>query len=321
MRLVAFSVVVACAWFVAVNLVASTVAWWLTPAVVSRTAGFDAAGRASALFAWRMWPSVLSLMVSIGVAWPSFLMHESSSADEPLTGWLIAAIAIAVALLAMGVGAVWRASRAAHVRATRWKAGARPVGPGTLLVARDLATAAVAGVWRPTVFVSRRLSDVLTPGELRAVLAHEWAHAAARDNVKRALLLAAPDPMRFTRRGATIVEGWMTATEHAADDRVAALGRAAAVDLASALVKAARVLGAGGAEPALVRNVAGHGDLPGRVLRLLDDADSHRRATVLWPRLLMRGLAAVMVLGPAVCTPAFSPAVHAVSEFFVNGRF
>ncbi len=93
------------------------------------------------------------------------------------------------------------------------------------------------------------------------------------------------------------------------------------VDLASALVKAARVLGAGGAEPALVRNVAGHGDLPGRVLRLLDDADSHRRATVLWPRLLMRGLAAVMVLGPAVCTPAFSPAVHAVSEFFVNGRF
>ena len=188
-------------------------------------------------------------------------------------------VMLGVVVVTGSLHAVWGAWRAAAVTTAAWRSAAQPAATGTLIVDRGLATAAVAGMWRPTVFVGRALADRLTPSEFRAVLAHEWAHARAGDNVKRALLLGAPDLLRFTSRGAGLITAWMVATEHAADDRVARLGRDAALDLASALVKAARIAAVPTVEPALVRSMSEHGEVSGRVVRLLDELVGRWRVT------------------------------------------
>lgn len=45
-----------------------------------------------------------------------------------------------------------------------------------------------AGLWRPQVYLSTGLLNALRPDEIRAVVAHEYSHAARRDNL-RALIL------------------------------------------------------------------------------------------------------------------------------------
>ena len=76
------------------------------------------------------------------------------------------------------------------------------------------------------------------------MLAHERAHVAARDNLKRLWLQCGVDGVVWTRRGAVMEGAWQEAAEDAADDR-ATLAGSRAVDLASALVTVARMAAPG----------------------------------------------------------------------------
>jgi hypothetical protein len=105
---------------------------------------------------------------------------------------------------------------------------------------------AVAGTLRPRLFVAEKICAALSDAELRAALAHECGHLAAHDNLKRALLRACRDVLSIVPVGRALDRAWAESTEVAADEHAARTGGPwAALDLAAALIKIARLVPAG----------------------------------------------------------------------------
>ena len=89
-------------------------------------------------------------------------------------------------------------------------------------------------------FVARTVVDACDAGELRAVVAHEQAHAGARDNLRRLLMAGAPDALAWLPVGAGMMREWAAMAELAADE-TAVSHSSDRLHLASALVKVARL--------------------------------------------------------------------------------
>ncbi|HYG10333.1 MAG TPA: hypothetical protein VD835_10320, partial [Pyrinomonadaceae bacterium] len=105
---------------------------------------------------------------------------------------------------------------------------------------------AVVGVTRPRLFIAGHLFDKLSAEELRAAVMHEHGHLTAHDNLKRAALRACRDVLMLVPAGRTLDNAWVEQSEAAADEHAARAGGASlALDLASALVKIARLVPAG----------------------------------------------------------------------------
>jgi Zn-dependent protease with chaperone function len=104
---------------------------------------------------------------------------------------------------------------------------------------------AVIGIIRPRLFVANQVFDTLTAEELSAALQHEAGHLAARDNLKRALMRVCRDMLLLVPFGKNLDREWLEATESAADDHATCFGGHSHIDLASALVKIARLVPAG----------------------------------------------------------------------------
>jgi Zn-dependent protease with chaperone function len=94
----------------------------------------------------------------------------------------------------------------------------------------------VAGVLRPTVYVSRGALARLGEAELLAALHHERAHVRGRDTLVLCLLSCLADLAPLAPRGS--IEAYQMAREAAADQ--AAVAGAGKLDLASALLALAR---------------------------------------------------------------------------------
>jgi Zn-dependent protease with chaperone function len=115
--------------------------------------------------------------------------------------------------------------------------------------------------------------EILTPEEISAAVAHEKGHLAARDNLKRGLLRACRDALLMIPSGRSLDKAWSEASEEAADENAAREGNGVALDLASALVKIARVIPPG-ARPTMPAGVFLFGDdetkgIKSRVRRLI----------------------------------------------------
>src|SRR5262249_56091405 len=82
----------------------------------------------------------------------------------------------------------------------------------------------------------------LTREEMAAAIADEGGHLAARDNLKRAALRACRDALAIFPCGASLDRAWAEASEAAADEHAARGESAVALDLASALIKIARLV-------------------------------------------------------------------------------
>jgi hypothetical protein len=102
---------------------------------------------------------------------------------------------------------------------------------------------------------------------------HEHGHLAAHDNLKRAALRASRDVLMLVPAGRTLDNAWVEHSEAAADEHAARAGGAPlALELASALVKIARLVPAG-ATPrmpagAFLFGEDGAAGLAGRIRRL-----------------------------------------------------
>jgi hypothetical protein len=95
----------------------------------------------------------------------------------------------------------------------------------------------------------------------------------------------------------------------------------AAHDLASAIVKAARLAPGLAGSPALVSGIAQGREITARVSRLIDPPVV-REAPVVGRRRVAVLLGGCVVVGLAAFhLPGVLAAVHAVSELLVNGRF
>jgi beta-lactamase regulating signal transducer with metallopeptidase domain len=129
----------------------------------------------------------------------------------------------------------------------------------------------VVGVFQPKLFIAEQIFSLLSEEELAAAILHESGHLATHDNFKRVLLRVCGDLLVFPM-GKTLEREWAQCSESAADEYAAQIKAETALDLASALVKIARIV-----PPAASPNMPlgafliekTDADITGRVRRLL----------------------------------------------------
>jgi hypothetical protein len=137
------------------------------------------------------------------------------------------------------------------------------------VVNSDDLIACCVGLLRPQVLVSRGLLAALPEAQVKAVLAHEQAHAERRDNLRGFLVHAAT--LAWPRRRRELLRADLAADAEQACDVEAA----AVMGEANVVIDAMRRLTSYGAEVTLRRGVAfGEGDTAQRIENLQIDAST-----------------------------------------------
>ena len=276
------------------------------------------------LLAMRMLPFALSALFVLALCVPSYLWLEPTVGAERVGG--------ICAFLGLLCAATWLHSIARTVfslfASFRHNCLCRLAGhetrlPGapfpTVVLEDEAPLLAMSGLLRSRLLISRGVLRTLSAEELDAALSHEHAHRTSRDNVKRLLLLLAPDIFPFVRPLRTLEHSWAKFTEWAADDRATAADSSRAVSLAAALVQIAR-MGSGPRLPFLSTSLLDcDRDLSVRVNRLLQAAPiasarpSKTRPLLSAASFLLAGCLAALLLAP----PTLS-LVHELLELLVH---
>jgi Zn-dependent protease with chaperone function len=321
--------VLGAALLLAVHLVVSTALSLLVALALPRfeaRPGGSPARRASTLFCFSLLPALSGLAVALGLALPAWLVHEPRGTNETAGPVLVALAAAGAALVAGRAGAAlldqWRTWRLVR----RWSATGRPLAGLPLPATRiphEFPVAAVFGLVRGRLFLADRLLIALSPEELEGVVAHEVAHRAARDNLKRLLLRASPDVLALTGLGARLRQAFEDAAEAAADGRACA--RVSPLVLARTLLKVASLVPPGQRLDAAVAALHRDGALSARVLALVaaqERADAGGVALTRTGRRAPPGLAAALVAAAlaalAVASDSSLRTTHALLESLVH---
>lgn len=211
----------------------------------------SAAAQAQVLFYLRLLPFACALVFVCGFVIPAYLHHEPHATNEVVSLKLAFFAAFCLCGLAL---AVWRGLHswvATRRLVADWlrhseRVELASVGVPVYRLQHRFPVIAVVGVVRPRLFIAAHLFDALSAEELRAALLHEQGHLAARDNLKRAALRACRDVLMIVPAGRALDRAWVEQSEAAADEHAAREnGASLALDLASALVKVARLVPAG----------------------------------------------------------------------------
>jgi Zn-dependent protease with chaperone function len=260
------------------NALASLLATALWRALGVWSRHWSARVRAALLFALRIIPAAVSVVLVTTLLVPSYLKYEPPTTTEEI-GTKLALISLVSAtgvLLACWRGlASWRATRSLMKEWMREAVPVRIAGVNipAYRIRHPFPVIAVVGTIRPALFVAGRVLDALSEEEMSAAVAHECGHLAARDNLKRILLRACRDVLTIVPCGRSLDRAWAENAEGAADEYAANLGPAVALNLASALIKLARMIPAG-ARPTMPLGayLLGHeeGGVRWRVRRLID---------------------------------------------------
>ncbi len=229
---------------------------------------------ARTLFLLRMSPLVLTLMAVLAFCIPSYLWLEPRMSGEKVG---VACVLLAVLGVTVWVPSLVRVAGAV-CGTTRYlheceRHGRKISVPGeqspALLLADKTAVLAVAGVFRPRLLISRRVMRGLSSEQRDAALRHEQAHRTSGDNLKRFLILLAPDAVPFFGRFRKLERAWSKFAEWAADDQATDGDPQRALSLASALVRVAKMGSRPRASYLACSLVGGGQELSERVERLL----------------------------------------------------
>jgi hypothetical protein len=264
------------------------------------------------LLALRLLPVAGALLFAVTVVLPAFLSREPYRDREAVGPLLLILAAFALLTLGHGIWRGWRAWTAARsLLQTCGPAKRHVVENGCIVQVVDIPKPIVGVIGlRPRVVAAECVISACSRDEFRQVVAHEAAHVSTRDNLKLLLLLACPDALAWTVLGAALTERWRTEAEFAADQRATGDDPQKRLELASALIKVARLFDTGlCARHALTMSVA-LDDVEGRVRQLLAPA----RATS--PR-LSKALASLALLTPVAALPLYA-LVHELIETLVR---
>ena len=334
--------------FFLVNAVLAIGVNFLAPFLLARAKRDKPSSAAGLLLAARLFPSWAAVLAVAGICVPSYLWLEPETAIEQVgLGCLVAAL--------LGV-ASWGISAGRGLRAIglsiRFERHCRRLGHEVQLGAENARVSvvdeaaglfALAGILHPRLVISRKVFQSLSAEELRAALRHERAHATSGDNLKRLLLLLAPDvfpfrarvanprqfaPIANTRAGwqpaphfaglESLERGWAQFAEWSADDSAVAGDPLRAISLAGALVRVARLGAPIEASPLMTSLVADGWDLEARVDRLLSTAPGSEDSREGRPSLLAAIVFAAGLFVAAISAPATLQAAHRVLEHLIR---
>ena len=315
---------VALAAFAAATVLASAALGAAWPALAWMAGRTPPSARARLLLALRSLPAALGAIAATALAATAWMGLEPRLAPESLGAPLAAAATAGLLLLAVAARRAWRSWRAGRDLARRWMADGVPVRlPGVTLpsyrIAHPWPVVCVVGTRRPRLFVAEAVLESCTPEEVASVLAHESGHVAARDNLKRLFLKLLPDVVAWLPSGRALERAWESASEAAADARAAGACPGAALDLAAALVRVARLAGSGAWVELPARALLDGGSVAPRVRRLLEDepaASGRARLVAAWALLL--ALPAALLLFSH--EPSVLRAVQQATEVVVQAR-
>lgn len=274
--------------------------------------------------AWlRALPSFAAAIVALVIVAPAFAMFEPYREAEPVGPILPILASVAIAQF---VATCWLALAGAirtHVVARAWlKAGTPldvqpPAGVPAYAIDSLAPIVALVGVFSPKLIAARAVIDACTREELSAIVAHERGHLQARDNMKRWLMACAPDALRWTPIHHEICAAWHDAAEDAADDVATGGDDGARANLATLLVKIARLAPETAWPVATVSPFIQQDGLVRRVRRLLEPAVETRRTASIWPLSVLCCVALVAAItSPATLMTIF----HVVENLVAFGR-
>jgi Zn-dependent protease with chaperone function len=295
------------------------------------TRRWPAAARARMLFLLRTLPAALGIACVVFLLVPAYLLYEPRATTENVSlklALIAFASAVGIGLSTIrGIGA-WRAT--ARLTAD-WLAHGEPISVTNLRIPayrieHQFPVIAIVGILRPRLFAGRQIFESLTSEEISAAVEHETGHVLAQDNMKRGLLRICRDALLIIPCGRSLDSAWAEAAEEAADEHAARRGHEVALDLASALVKIARIIPAG-AMPIMPAGAFLVGDgisaVRTRVRRLIQlaakDQRSDRRARVSHKALMWAFLGSLFFLIAITATdPYVLATVHLVIERAVS---
>lgn len=246
--------------------------------------------RAEILFVMRIGPPVLAIVAIAAFMIPSYLTYEPHTTDETVS-WKLGTLAT---LSAIGVGlAISRGIRswlATRSLLKDWLAAStrielEAIHVPTYVLDHSFPIIAVVGAFRPRLFIANHVLESLSEEELAAAIAHEYGHLAAGDNFKRSVMRVSRAALLLIPCGRSLDRAWSEASESAADEHAAQQSSFVALNLASALVRIARMIPKGQRQviPASVSAFLAGEDSPGvkvRVRRLVELATADPRHLV-----------------------------------------
>lgn len=229
------------------NLLVAAAANVLWRFVAPAADGWTARRRAQVIFALRIFPFVAALLFVVLFLLPAYLLFEPHFSEEIVSVKL--ALLAFVSTLGVGIAACrifgtwWRTRRLV----ADWLARAETISVAEVKIPvyrikHPFPVMAVVGTFRPRMFVAEQIFAALDGEEFQAAIRHEFGHLAARDNFKRTLMRVCRDLLVFPS-GRRLDRAWSENVESAADEYAAQTGGAtAALNLASALLKIARIV-------------------------------------------------------------------------------
>lgn len=222
----------------------TTIFWRVVSPLVK---SLSAKNQVRIVFALRFFPSAAALIFAVAFLIPAYLLFESRRADEVVTVKLALPAFVSLSGIVVAAFNVFRGYRRTKRLTAEWLVNAEPIRvTGVEIpvyqIRHPFPVIAVVGAFRPRMFVARQIFDSLDAEEFQAAVRHEYGHIAARDNLKRVLLGIARDSLIFPF-GHSLDRHWTENVEAAADEYAARIGgKSAALNLASALVKIARIV-------------------------------------------------------------------------------
>lgn len=267
------------------NSIASFIMAGLWRVAGRATDGWTAAARARILFSLRTIPALLAFLFVTLLLLPAYVAYEPRHAAERVSLKLGLLAFLSATGLAVSIVRGIATHRATAKLTSEWLRQGTPlkidgINIDTYQINHQFPLIGIVGFLRPRMFIARQVLELLTAEEIAAAIAHENGHLAARDNLKRGLLRACRDVLLIIPSGRLLDKSWSEASEEAADENAARQGNAVALDLASALVKIARIIPLG-ARPTMPAGVFLLGDeetkgVKSRVGRLITLAATER---------------------------------------------
>jgi BlaR1 peptidase M56 len=221
----------------------------------------------------RLTPAFAGATGVAAIVVPAFLRYEPAREMERPGFVLIALAMIGAAMIFDGARRAVRSywlTRHLLARCACVATPSRAVGMTIDIVDSVVPIVAVIGYWRPRMVAASRVVDACTTEELACIVAHEQAHLAARDNLKRLLIAASPDALSWLPLGHHLAGRWRAASEQAADELAAGSAPRARLALASAIIKIAKLAIGTSAAPPTVSTLIDPDSIETRIQRLLE---------------------------------------------------